>query len=103
LADVAAEFEAIRARQHHVEEEQGRHLPDGLGQHGMAADKALYLKAGGPQIVGNETSDILIVFDNKNNRMKGAGARVSSGAIAGFGWQVHFASGCPPKAHRRRI
>ena len=67
LANVAAEFETVGARQHHIEQEQRGHFAHSFGENGGAADETLHLEAGRPQIMRDQAGNVLVIFDHKNN------------------------------------
>ena len=54
---MAAKFEAVGTRQHHVEQKQSRHFAKSLGENRGAADETLHFEPRRLQVMRDEAGD----------------------------------------------
>jgi hypothetical protein len=95
---VAAEFEAIGSRQHYIEEKQGRHFAECVGDDRRSAAEALHGESARPKIVCDEAGDVSVILNHENERSRHAGDTGGKGPLVRIQGEVHFSRGITQEA-----
>ena len=84
LPDLAAQFQAVFARNHDVEKEKSGTLALGFGEDGVSGGKDFDREAGAFQMMAHEAGNIGIVFDDGDAGFHGKYCSRKSGLDLGF-------------------